>query len=127
VVNWKARLEKLGFMEKDHLFPQIPSHFDQHNMLAPDIQKTEIQSNTTIRTIFKRAFAAAGVRYLRPHSFRHTIVRWAETQTPEVFNAVRQSLGHSSVETTFNSYGMLPPTKIGQIMGVVQFTNGVGS
>lgn len=34
----------------------------------------------------------------------------------QFFNAVSQSLGHSDVKTTFQSYGSLTPTAIGTII-----------
>ena len=75
--------------------------------MESNITQNEIKSNTTIRDIFKNAFTNAGYEYLRPHSFRHTIAKFAERQNPEFFNAVSQSLGHNSVNTTFQSYGIL--------------------
>lgn len=35
------------------------------------------------------------------------MARYEEKQSPEFFNTVRQLLGHSSVDTTFSSYGHL--------------------
>jgi len=107
VLQWKNYLTQSGFTGKDSLFPQIPSHFNQSNLLESGITHNEIRSNTTIRDIFAKAFTAAGYEYLRPHSFRHTIVRVAGKKTPEFLNAVRQSLGQSSIDTTCQSYGEL--------------------
>ena len=116
VFRWRQELIKLGFKSKDPLFPSIQNQFNQCNLLEENIKKGEIKSNTTIREIFKRAFTSQGLEYLRPHSFRHTIARWAERQSPEFFNAVSQSLGHSHIETTFTSYGALRPIEIGRIL-----------
>ena len=106
-LNWFEYLKSKGFKDKDPLFPQVDSKFNQLNLLEPKITKIGIKSNTTIINAFKKAFESAGLDYLRPHSFRHTIVRYAERQSPEYLNAVRQSLGHSSIDTTFQSYGQL--------------------
>ena len=116
ILSWKEELERLEFKDKDPLFPIIPSQFNQLNLLIPQLKKDFIKSNTTIRDIFKKAFLNAGYNYLRPHSFRHSIVRWAETQSPQFFNAVSQSLGHSDIKTTFQSYGALTPSAIGSIV-----------
>ena len=116
VFRWRQELIKLGFKSKDPLFPSIQNQFNQCNLLEENIKKGEIKSNTTIREIFKRAFTSQGLEYLRPHSFRHTIAKWAEKQRPEFFNAVSQSLGHSDIKTTFTSYGALHPTEIGRIL-----------
>ena len=107
IFNWLDYLAKQGFKDKEPIFPQVDSKFNQANLLESTITRNEIKSNTTIREIFRRAFEAAGYEYIRPHSFRHTIVRFAERQSPEFLNAVRQSLGHSSIDTTFQSYGQL--------------------
>lgn len=123
VIKWKAELEALGFKDKDPLFPIIPSQFNQINLLEPEVKKAEIKSNTTIIDIFKRAFQAQGLPYYRPHSFRHTISRYAETQSPQFFNAVSQSLGHSSITTTFQSYGNLTPAEIGRIIKAKNILN----
>lgn len=107
VLNWKEYLVQQGFKDKDPLFPQVDCKFNQQNLLEKNLKREGIKSNTVIRNIFKVAFSYAGIEYLRPHSFRHTIVRFAEKQSPEFLNAVRQSLGHSSINTTFQSYGQL--------------------
>ncbi len=107
ILNWKDYLIKQGFKPEQPLFPQISNSFNQHNLLETNLTANEIKSNTTIRDVFRKAFESAGFEYIRPHNFRHTITRYAEKQTPEFFNAVRQSLGHNSIDTTFNSYGQL--------------------
>jgi integrase len=116
VLRWQNRLKALGWADKDPLFPIVPNRFTQMNLNNPQVQKIAIRGNNAIIKVFKDAFARVNIKYLRPHSFRHTIVRWAESQTPELFNAVSQSLGHSSIKTTFDSYGQFTPTKIGNIL-----------
>ena len=105
VITWREYLMTQGFKKDSPLFPQIPAKFNQHNLLETTLTMNEIKSNTTIRGVFERAFKAAGYDYIRPHSFRHTQVRYAEKQSPEFMNATRQSLGHSSIDTSFSSYG----------------------
>lgn len=107
VLVWRDYLLSQGFTAKEPLFPIFASQFNQHNLLRNTITHAEIKSNTTIRKIFERTFIAAGYEYIRPHSFRHTITRFARKISPEFYNAVRQSLGHSSIETTDNSYGTI--------------------
>ncbi|MFK8253131.1 tyrosine-type recombinase/integrase [Ancylobacter terrae] len=62
-----------------------------------------------IRAIFRDAFAAAGLPYFNPHSFRKTLARLGEQvcRTPEEFKAWSQNLGHEKVLTTFTSYGQV--------------------
>lgn len=107
VLNWRDYLVSIGFKDKNPMFPQIPKYFNQSNLLESKITREEIKSNTSIINIFRKAFETAGYEYIRPHSFRHTITLFAEKISPEFFNAVRQSLGHSSINTTFQSYGRL--------------------
>ena len=107
IIKWRNYLLENEFNEKDPLFPQVSNKFNQRNLLESKVDHKEIKSNTTVRDIFRKTFVRAGHPYLRPHSFRHTIARFAERQSPEFLNAVRQSLGHSSINTTFQSYGEL--------------------
>lgn len=107
VIHWRAYLIEQGFKPIDPLFPIIPKHFNQHHMLESHLTATLIKSNSTLRTVFKNAFESAGYEYINPHNFRHTLMRYAEYQTPAFLNAVRQSLGHESIDVSFNSYGHL--------------------
>ena len=116
VLDWKKELEALGFSEKAPLFPAIPTQFNQLNLLEAKPKQEFIKSNSTIRTIFENAFKAVNLPYHCPHTFRHTIARWAETQTPVIFNAVRRSLRHSNIKTTFMSYGTLPDARVGRLL-----------
>jgi integrase len=60
-----------------------------------------------IRDIFKRAFAAAGLPYFNPHSFRKTLALLGGQicKSAEEYKAWSQNLGHENVLTTFSSYG----------------------
>lgn len=60
-----------------------------------------------IRTIFKRAFEAAGLPYYNPHSLRKTLVKLGMELCPgpEAFKAWSQNMGHDGVLTTFYNYG----------------------
>jgi integrase len=60
-----------------------------------------------IRKTFKDAFAAAGLPYFNPHSFRKTLalLRGQICKSPEDYKAWSQNLGHENVLTTFSSYG----------------------
>lgn len=109
IIKWFNELKDLGFKGKDPLFPKITNEFNQMNLLKPKISKEMLKSNSSLASIFKRAFERAGFEYLRIHSFRHTLVRQAEKKTPEYLNAVRLSLGHSHINTTLQSYGEISP------------------
>lgn len=107
VLSWRDYLLSIAFKPTDYLFPIIPSKFNQNNLIESKVEDKPIKSNTTIRGIFQKAFESAGYEYIRPHSFRHTIIKFAEHQSPAFLNACRQSLGHESIDTSFSSYGQL--------------------
>ncbi|MCB1839515.1 MAG: site-specific integrase [Alphaproteobacteria bacterium] len=121
VMRWRENLLKLGFKDNDPLFPIIKNSFSGQNLLQQDIVKAEIKSDTTIRAIFRRAFENAGLPYINPHSFRKTLARFAQTQSPAFLNAVRQNLGHNSIDTTLNSYGQLSTAEQRRIIAEVYF------
>lgn len=60
--------------------------------------------------IFRRAFAAAGLRYYNPHSVREMLVRCGQSLnlTIEESKTWSQNLGHSDMVTTLTSYGSVP-------------------
>jgi integrase/recombinase XerD len=117
VLRWVKKLRELGWTDDAPVFPALYDDFGQSDLLQTVHTPTEIKSGTTIIKVFKDAFTGAGLPYYRPHSFRDTIAIWSELNgTPAFFNAVSQSLGHSSPKTTFSIYGKFPPARIGEIM-----------
>lgn len=82
------------------------------------LERAHWSSASPIRSIFKDAFAGAGLPYFNPHSFRHTLARLGETvcQTPEQFKAWSQNLGHEGVLTTFYSYGDVSVRRQGELI-----------
>lgn len=107
VLSWIARLRELGFKDADPLFPKMDNSFNANNLLESSVIDKGIKSDTVIRDIFKKALHSAGYEYLAPHTFRKTLARYAQFQSPAFLNAVRQNLGHSSIDTTLSSYGQL--------------------
>lgn len=116
VLQWRDFLISQDFRDNDPLFPAIDNRFNTANLLEQSVKRAEIKSDTTMRDIFRRAFESAGLPYKNPHSFRKTLARFAQTQSPAFLNAVRQNLGHSSIDTTLNSYGQLSEMEQRQIM-----------
>jgi hypothetical protein len=57
-----------------------------------------------VRSIFREAFANAGLPYFNPHSFRNTLVQFGEAlcKSPEEFKAWSQNLGHEKALTTLS-------------------------
>jgi integrase/recombinase XerD len=82
------------------------------------LERAQWSSAAPIRAIFREAFAAAGLPYFNPHSFRKTLVQLGQAvcQTPEQFKAWSQNLGHEGVLTTFYSYGEVASSRQGEII-----------
>lgn len=123
VIEWRERLLSLGFKESDPLFPRIDDRFAENNLLEQSVHYDCIKSETTIRQIFKKAFETAGYDYIKPHNFRKTLVRFAETQSPAFLNAIRQNLGHVSIDTTLSSYGQLSEADQRQNISSIKITD----
>ncbi|MEP3524008.1 MAG: site-specific integrase [Hyphomicrobiales bacterium] len=121
VIGWRDRLVKVGFKSNDPMFPTITRSFNERNLFDEKLKSDGIKSETTIRHIFKACFINAGFEYLNPHSFRKTIARYAQTQSPQFLNAVRQNLGHSSIDTTLSSYGQLSELDQRRVISEVLF------
>ena len=109
MVDWVTylRQEKLWGLD-DPLFPATKivvgesRHFE-----ASGLDRKHWSSAGPIRAIFKDAFAAAGLPYFNPHSFRNTLALLGGQicKSPEQYKAWSQNLGHENVLTTFSSYG----------------------
>jgi len=121
VIQWRDYLKTLGFKDNAPLFPAVDNRFTQTNLLEQTIRKNEIKSDTTIRDVFKKAFEAAGFECIKPHSFRRTMARYAEYQSPAFLNAIKQNLGHTSIDTTLSSYGNLSDAEQRRVIADAEF------
>ncbi|MFH1980360.1 MAG: tyrosine-type recombinase/integrase [Pseudomonadota bacterium] len=85
---------------------------------AAGLKRVHWSNATPIRTMFREAFACAGLPYFNPHSFRNTLVQLGQKvcRTPEQFKAWSQNLGHEKVLTTFLSYGEVSCARQGEII-----------
>lgn len=109
VVEWVnfLRQEKLWGLD-DPLFPATRIVVGaNHCFEVSGLDRRHWSSSGPIRGVFKDAFAAAGLHYFNPHSFRKTLALLGGQvcKTPEEYKAWSQNLGHESVLTTFSSYG----------------------
>jgi integrase len=110
--------EKL-FGNNDPLFPSTKLSLDENDQFSrQELDTVAWQSTTSIRTIVKDAFEAAGLEYYNPHSFRNTIAHLAYKycKGPEDYKAWSQNIGHNSVLTTLTSYGSIDEYNQGKIM-----------
>lgn len=120
VVEWITYLrEERLWGNDDPLFPANRVALGSSMQFETDGLDRKHWSNATpIRTIFRKAFADAGLPYFNPHSFRNTLVKLGEEicKTPEQFKAWSQNLGHEKVLTTFLSYGGVACQRQGEII-----------
>jgi integrase len=120
VADWVALLrEEMLWGNDDPLFPATRIGLgDSGQFESVGLERSHWSSAARIRTIFREAFANAGLPYFNPHSFRNTLVRLGQTvcQTPEEFKAWSQNLGHEKVLTTFLSYGQVESPRQGEII-----------
>ena len=112
------RREKLWSLE-DPLFPatRVAAGADLR-FAATGLDRKHWSSASPIRHIFKEAFAAVGLPYFNPHSFRRTLALLGGRicRTPEEYKAWSQKLGHDHVMTTFSSYGDVGGYRQAEIM-----------
>jgi integrase/recombinase XerD len=85
---------------------------------ANGLDRAGWRTSAPIRSIFRKAFEAAGVPYFNPHSFRHALARYGQTicVTLEDHKALSQNFGHSSIKTTEMHYGTIPAERQGQLI-----------
>jgi integrase len=112
-------LEERQWGMDDPLFPstQVVVGPDQR-FAAAGLDRKHWSNATRIRLIFKEAFAAAGLPYFNPHSFRKTLGSLGQKvcRTPESFKAWSQNLGHEQVMTTLTSYGAVATVRQAEII-----------
>jgi integrase/recombinase XerD len=120
VVDWidYLRREQLWGLD-DPLFPATKILVgDNQHFEASGLDRKHWSSAGPIRTIFKDTFAAAGLPYFNPHSFRKTLALLGGQicKSPEEYKAWSQNLGHENVLTTFSSYGDVPGHRQAEII-----------
>ncbi len=111
--------EELGFGPDDPLFPSTRiGHDVDRSFEVQGLSREPWSGGEPIRRIFRTAFAAVGLPYANPHSFRTTLTRLGERlcRTPEEWKAWSQNLGHESETTTFVGYGRVPTYRQAEIM-----------
>lgn len=111
--------DELGFGPEDPLFPATRiGQGEDRGFKSLGLSRQGWRSAGPIRQIFRDAFAAAGLPYAKPHSFRDTLARLGERlcRTPEEWKAWSQNLGHESEMTTFVSYGHVPTHRQAEII-----------
>ena len=89
-VDWVAFLcNDLLFGNEDALFPKQETGQVDRAFAVTGFFREPYSNATAIRTAIKNAFVAAGLPAFAPHSFRKTLVKWADGYftSREAFNA----------------------------------------
>lgn len=119
VTEWVFHLTNtLHFGPDDPLFPKTRVAVGTSGGFeAAGLERQHWTNAQAIRTVFRNAFAAAGLTYFNPHSFRKTLVRLGQKvcRGPEEFKAWSQNFGHDKVDTTFTSYGTVEDDRQAEI------------
>jgi integrase len=131
VFEWVIFLqkEKLWGMD-DPLFPATKIAIGSNGgFTSAGLDRKHWATASPIRDIFKRRFAAVGLPYYNPHSFRRTLALLGEKtcKTPEDFKGWSQNLGHDHVATTFTSYGNISMARQGEIMQQLAVGQSIGT
>lgn len=120
VDEWVDHLRRVRLWgNEDPLFPATRVEVGAAQRFeAVGLDRKPWASASAIRAIFKEAFAAAGLPYFNPHSFRSTLVQLGELTCVSVedFKAWSQNLGHEGVLTTLYSYGTVQPQRQGELI-----------
>lgn len=110
------------FAPNDPLFPKTKVRQGQDKGFeAFGIEARHWRDASPVRAIFRQAFERAGLPYLPPHSFRHTLGHLMQKtcRTPEQIKAWSQNLGHENIATTLTSYGKIDPHRQGDVIGAI--------
>jgi integrase len=120
VQDWIAELqgEHLWGLA-DPLFPATQMGLGESGgFIATGLSRNGWSNSNPVREIFARAFAAAGLPYYNPHSFRAMLVShaFALGLSVEHMKAWSQNLGHTEMLTTLTSYGSIPAQRQGELI-----------
>jgi integrase len=120
VIAWVGELKADHLWgSSDPLFPATAIGMDPAGGFAPaGLARHGWAGSEAVRKIFRRAFEAAGLPYLNPHSFRSMLVRHVMKLdlSTEAMKSWSQNLGHADVMTTLTSYGTVPVHRQGGLI-----------
>ncbi|MBB3315516.1 integrase [Rhizobium sp. BK181] len=108
VIDWIAELKAMDAGEDAPLFPTAPFKpwIGRHS-----IELEFLTTAAPVRQVLRKAAAAAGVPYFKPHAIRSTVAKlcdeWASSLRD--MKALSQNLGHEQVSTTSKYYGDVEP------------------
>lgn len=109
--DWVEHLRgALLWGDDDPLFPTTHIAVGPHGgFMAQGLARKQWSTAAPVRTIFKDAYAAAGLPYFPPHTVRNTLAQFGldVCKTPKDLWAWSQNLGHDHVMTTLKNYGKM--------------------
>jgi len=109
VLSWLEYLKSKGFKDSDYLFPKIESTFASDGTHLFELTSEKIVSDSWIRAhVFKKAFEANGLKYLKVHPFRHSLARAMkkESNAVELLIALAENDGQKNgMAVIISSYG----------------------
>ncbi|MFO1242738.1 MAG: hypothetical protein U1E36_06005 [Rickettsiales bacterium] len=109
-MDWLDHLQSLGFTGEDALFPKelMVCRPETMQFESAGLSRDHWANAKPVRDILKAAFAAVGLPYYRPHSFRKMLGTWALENCSQLqYKALSQNMGHDHIMTTYNPYGEL--------------------
>lgn len=132
IQDWVKYLkQQKNFQDDDPLFPHNKIHNapNQKRFISDSVEPLYWQSVTSMRTIFKQRFKAAGIEYFSPHTLRHLAVRLAteKCRNGQELKAVSQNFGHENVGTTMTVYGTINNLDMGSIISGMKWGDDTSS
>ncbi|MBU2329489.1 MAG: site-specific integrase [Alphaproteobacteria bacterium] len=108
VTDWIATLRSMGAQDDALLFPKTPFKpwIGCHN-----VEFNVPTSKKQVREVLRKAAAAAGVPYFKPHAVRSTVAKLCDEWATSLrdMKALSQNLGHEQISTTSKYYGDVEP------------------
>jgi integrase len=117
--DWVRYLRQdLLFGHADALFPKPDIANIDGTFAVVGVLRETYAGAGAIREAIKSAFVNADLPPFAPHSFRKTLVKWADRQYPsrEAFKAFSQNIGHDSEITTVGSYLKVSPERQAELI-----------
>lgn len=109
----------------DPLFPRTKVIQDANalSFVTAGVEPVFWQTAGPVREILRQRSSSAGLKYYKPHSFRHACAQHGirACNNPEQLKALSQNLGHEDVATTLTSYGTLDPYRVRDVVGSISF------
>ncbi len=104
VIDWLHELRSMGAGDDAPLFPTAPF---KPWIGAQRIELEFLSTAAPVRQVLRKAAAAVGVPYFKPHAIRSTVAKlcdeWASSMRDT--KALSQNLGHEQISTTSKYYG----------------------